>query len=52
MFQIIDSQKKEIRYLHEKVKYLETQNNSMVDNFKLSSEVLPERLKDLEGYKI
>ena len=24
MFQIIDSQKKEIRYLHEKVKYLET----------------------------
>ena len=51
MIQIIDSQKRENRYLHEKIKYLENEKNQMVDNFKLSSGVLLERLKDLEHIK-
>ena len=48
MFQIIESQKRELRYLQEKVKYLENQKDQMVDSFKLSTSVLLERLKDLE----
>lgn len=48
MLQIIESQKKEIQHLSERVKELESENDQMVDNFKLSSSVLLERLKDLE----
>ena len=51
MIQIIESQKKEIQHLQEKVKHLDTQKEQIVDNFKLSSSVLLERLKDLEQYK-
>ena len=46
--QIIDSQKREIKYLTEKVSRLEQDKVDMIDNFKLSSTVLLERLKDLE----
>ena len=48
MLQIIESQSKEIKNLQEKVRFLETQKEQMVDTFKLSSSVLLERLKDLE----
>ncbi len=51
MFQIIESQKREVKYLQDKVKYLENQKEPLVDNFKLSSSVLLERLKDLEQFK-
>lgn len=51
MLQIIESQNKEIRHLQDKVRNLESQKDQMVDNFKLSSSVLLERLKDLEQYK-
>lgn len=51
MIQIISSQKKEVSYLQEKIRYLENQKDQMVDNFKLSSGVLLERLKDMEQYK-
>ena len=37
--------------MQEKVRHLESQKEQMVDNFKLSSSVLLERLKDLEQYK-
>ena len=37
--------------MSEKIKYLENEKNQMVDNFKLSSGVLLERLKDLEHIK-
>ena len=37
--------------MQEKVRHLEGQKEQMVDNFKLSSSVLLERLKDLEQYK-
>ena len=37
--------------MQEKVKYLENQKDQMIDNFKLSSSVLLERLKDLEQFK-
>ena len=46
--QIIESQKREIKYLTEKVSRLEQDKVDMIDNFKLSSTVLLERLKDLE----
>ena len=51
MLQIIESQNKEIKHLQDKVRHLEGQKEQMVDNFKLSSSVLLERLKDLEQYK-
>lgn len=51
MLQIIESQNKEIKHLLDKVRHLEGQKEQMVDNFKLSSSVLLERLKDLEQYK-
>ena len=37
--------------MQEKVRHLEGQKEQMVDNFKMSSSVLLERLKDLELYK-
>ena len=51
MIQIIDSQRKEIKYLSEKIKTLDNEKDQMVDSFKLSSGVLLERLKDLEHIK-
>jgi hypothetical protein len=48
MLQIIESQAKENKHLQEKVRHLESQKEAMVDNFRLSSSVLLERLKDLE----
>ena len=48
MLQIIESQKKEIGHLQDKVNSLENENDQMVDNFKMSSSVLLERLKDLQ----
>ena len=46
---MIDSQKREIKYLNEKIEKLERDKQDMIDNFKLSSSVLLERLKDLEA---
>lgn len=51
LLQIIESQNKDIKHLLEKVRHLESQKEQMVDNFKMSSSVLLERLKDLEQYK-
>lgn len=50
MIQIIESYKKEIGHLQDKVKDLEQENDQMVDNFKMSSSVLLERLKDLQQF--
>lgn len=47
--QIIESQKREIKYLTEKIDRIEKDKQDMIDNFKLSSSVLLERLKDLEA---
>lgn len=49
MLEIIESQKHEIKYLTEKVDRIEKEKEDMVDNFKLSTSVLLERLKDLEA---
>ena len=49
MYQIIESQKKEIKYLNQKIHRIEQEREDMIDNFKLSSSVLLERLKDLEA---
>lgn len=48
MMQIIQSQRRENEYLTQKVQRLERERENMVDNFKLSSGVLLERIKDLE----
>ena len=49
MLRLIESQQKEISYLKKKVELLENEKNDMIDNFKLSTGVLLERLKDLEA---
>jgi hypothetical protein len=46
---VIDAQKREITYLTEKIDRLEKEKQDMIENFKLSSSVLLERLKDLEA---
>lgn len=46
---MIEAQKREITYLTEKIDRLEKEKQDMIDNFKLSSSVLLERLKDLEA---
>ena len=46
---MIDAQKREITYLTEKIDRLEKEKQDMIENFKLSSSVLLERLKDLEA---
>ena len=48
MQQIISSQRREIDFLTQKVQRMERERENMVDNFKLSSGVLLERIKDLE----
>ena len=47
--QIVESQKREIAYLNQKIVRIEQEKQDMIDNFKLSSSVLLERLKDLEA---
>lgn len=49
--QIIENQKREISHLKDKIEDLEGETDAMVDNFKLSSHVLIERIKDLEQFK-
>jgi len=49
LYQVIESQKKEIKYLNQRIGQLEREKEDMIDNFKLSSTVLLERLKDLEA---
>ena len=49
--QIIENQKREISHLKDKIEDLEGETDTMVDNFKLSSHVLIERIKDLEQFK-
>ena len=44
----MESQKREIAYLNQKIVRIEQEKQDMIDNFKLSSSVLLERLKDLE----
>lgn len=51
LLQIIDNQRKEIRNLQERCRDLEIENDQMVENFKISSSMLLERLKDLEQFK-
>jgi hypothetical protein len=46
---LVDSQHKEIKILKSKVEKLRNDKDDMVDNFKLSTGVLLERLKDLEA---
>jgi len=48
MQQIISSQRREIDFLTQKVQRMDRERENMVDNFKLSSGVLLERIKDLE----
>lgn len=49
LYQVIESQKREIRYLNQRIERIEREKEDMIDNFKLSSGVLLERLKDLEA---
>lgn len=49
LYQVIESQKREIRYLNQRIERIEREKEDMIDNFKLSSSVLLERLKDLEA---
>lgn len=49
MKQVIQSQSKEIQSLKEKIARMEEEKIDMIDNFKLSTSVLLERLKDLEA---
>lgn len=47
--QIVASQRREIRYLTEKVLWQEREKEQIIDSFKISSSVLLERIKDLEA---
>ena len=47
--EVIESQKREIKYLNEKIQRLDKEKQDMIENFKLSSSVLLERIKDLEA---
>lgn len=49
LLQVLEQQKKEIKYLNQKIERLQKENDDMIDNFKLSTGVLLERLKDLEA---
>jgi len=49
MLQIIESMRTEISYLKKKVKTAANEKESLVENFKMSSGVLLERIKDLEA---
>ena len=49
MLQIIESQRKEIRYLNQKCSTLNEEREYLIDNFQMSTQVLLERIKDLEA---
>ena len=49
MMQIIESQRREIKYLNEKLRRSEEEKSTIIENFKLSTSVLIERIKDLEA---
>ena len=49
MMQIIESQRREIKYLNTKLKRHYEEKDMIIDNFKLSTGVLLERIKDLEA---
>ena len=49
MMQIIESQRREIKYLNEKLRRSEEEKGTIIENFKLSTSVLIERIKDLEA---
>ena len=49
MMQIIESQRREIKYLTEKLKRTDEEKCTIIENFKLSTSVLIERIKDLEA---
>ena len=49
MMQIIESQRREIKYLSEKLKRTDEEKCTIIENFKLSTSVLIERIKDLEA---
>ena len=51
MLQIIESMRTEIKYLTKKVKTLTVEKDQLTDNFKMSSGILLDRLKDLEMIK-
>ena len=47
--QIIESQRREIKYLSEKLRRTDEEKHTIIENFKLSTSVLIERIKDLEA---
>lgn len=49
MLQIIESMRTEIRYLKKKVETATEEKEYSIENFKLSTSVLLERIKDLEA---
>ena len=52
MLQIIESMRTEINYLQTKVKTMTNEKEHLIDNFKMSSGVLRERIKDLEASSV
>lgn len=49
MMQLIESQKREIEYLNAKLKRQSEEKDLIIENFKMSTSVLLERIKDLEA---
>ena len=49
MLQIIQSQRKEMRYLSTKCQTLTEEKEYLIENFQMSTQVLLERIKDLEA---
>lgn len=49
MQEIIEAQKREIKQLSTKVKTFEEEKDQIVENFKQSTSMLLERIKDLES---
>jgi hypothetical protein len=49
MLQIVESMRTEISYLKQKVKTAANEKEQLIENFKMSTGVLLERLKDLEA---
>ena len=49
MMQIIEAQKREIKFLTAKCSRLEEERESIIESFRHSSTMLIERLKDLES---
>ena len=49
LLQIIESQRKEMRYLSTKCQTLTEEREYLIDSFQMSTQVLLERIKDLEA---